>query len=328
MNRRTFFSLAAAAAAAPAAGARTAMGIGNSSWGGKGRDPFGFLEACHALGAGGVQVGIPPADAARKFRARLEETGMYYEGTLGLGMEPAALESAVKVAKEVGALCVRSVCLGGRRYETFGSLEEWKQFVATSHERLRRAIPIFEKHRVRLALENHKDWTAEDFLKILKQYESPYFGACVDTGNNIALLDDALEFVEAFAPYAFSTHIKDMGVAPYEDGFLLSEVPLGEGYVDMKRTVELVRRHHPDTRFTLEMITRNPLKVPCLTDKYWETFPDRNGIFLARTLRTVRDHGAKELPVVDHLSPEAREEIVVENLRKCIAYARDVLKLV
>ena len=329
MMRRTFLSFAPAAALAGASTPpRTTMGVGNSSWAGKGRDPFAFLEACHALGAGGVQVGLPPAGRAAEFRRRLEATGMYYEATVSLSADAGALESAVKTAKEAGALCVRSVCLGGRRYETFNSLEEWKSFVATSHERLKRAVPIYEKHRLRLALENHKDWTAEEFLQILKQYANPYFGACLDTGNNIALLDDAMEFIEAIAPFAFSTHIKDMGVAPYEDGFLLSEVPLGEGYLDLKRTIELVRRHHPETRFTLEMITRNPLQVPCLTDKYWETFPDRNGRYLARMLRTVRQNKRSQpLPVVDDLPAEARERLVVDNIRQCLHYARETLGL-
>jgi hypothetical protein len=119
-----------------------------------------------------------------------------------------------------------------------------------------------------------------------------------------------------------------MGVAPYEDGFLLSEVPLGEGYLDLKRTIELVRRHHPETRFTLEMITRDPLKVPCLTDKYWETFPDRSGRYLARTLRTVRQHQRSQpLPEVDHLPAEARERLVVDNIRQCLHYARETLGL-
>ena len=68
------------------------------------------------------------------------------------------------------------------------------------------------------------------------------------------------------------------------DGFLLSEVPLGEGMLDMQRIVATIRRARPDVRFSLEMITRDPLEVPCLTDKYWATFDEVNGAALARTL--------------------------------------------
>ena len=52
-----------------------------------------------------------------------------------------------------------------------------------------------------------------------------------------------------------------MGVEPYADGFLLSEVTIGAGYVNLKRAIELVRRHRPATKFTLEMITRDPLEI-------------------------------------------------------------------
>ena len=38
-----------------------------------------------------------------------------------------------------------------------------------------------------------------------------------------------MEVVEALAPRAFTTHFKDMALEEYEQGFLLSEVPLGTG---------------------------------------------------------------------------------------------------
>ena len=153
-----------------------------------------------------------------------------------------------------------------------------------------------------LAIENHKDWTADEMAALMKAKSSRWLGVCLDTGNNIALLDDPMATVEALAPYAVSTHVKDMGVAPYPDGFLLSEMPLGEGMLDMRRIVDTIRRARPETRLTLEMITRDPLKVPCLTDAYWATFPDRNGLYLARTLRMVHQSMPKEdqpLPVVE-----------------------------
>ncbi|MFN7927865.1 MAG: TIM barrel protein [Blastocatellia bacterium] len=129
-------------------------------------------------------------------------------------------------------------------------------------------MPIIEKHKVTVALENHKDWTLEDFLKLLKTYQSEYLQVTLDFGNNISLLDDPYELIEGLAPYAKSTHIKDMGLKPYEDGFLLSEVPLGTGMLDLPRIISTVQKHNPKTKFSLEMMTRDPLKVPCLTKQY------------------------------------------------------------
>src|SRR6202007_353381 len=113
-------------------------------------------------------------------------------------------------------------------------------------------------------------------------------GANLDLGNNISLLDDPMEVIERLVPYTFSTHFKDMGVEPYSDGFLLSEVRLGDGFLDLPKIARMIQQAHPTTKFSLEMITRDPLKVPCLTDKYWVTFPERNGRYLARTLKLVQ----------------------------------------
>ena len=41
---------------------------------------------------------------------------------------------------------------------------------------------------------------------------SEHVGVCLDTGNNVALLEDPMEVVETLAPLAFTTHIKDMAV--------------------------------------------------------------------------------------------------------------------
>src|SRR5207253_5553332 len=119
--------------------------------------------------------------------------------------------------------------------------------------------------------ENHKDWRAPELLDILKRLSSQWVGVCVDTGNNIALLEEPTAVVEALAPHAISSHLKDMAVQEYEEGFLLSEVPLGEGFLDLKRMVAVLQKANPTIQFNLEMITRDPLKIPCLTSKYWAT---------------------------------------------------------
>jgi sugar phosphate isomerase/epimerase len=230
----------------------------------------------------------------------------------------------VAAAKEAGALAIRVNCLPGRRYENFNNLADWRTAVDESHQKIDAALRIVEKHQVPLAIENHKDWTADEMAALMKEKAGRWLGVCLDTGNNIALLDDPIATVEALAPYALSTHIKDMGVAPYLDGFLLSEMPLGDGMLDMRRIVDAIRRARPETRLTLEMITRDPLKVPCLTDGYWATFPDRNGLYLARTLRMVREH---PLPMVSGLPREAQLQLEEDNVKKSLAYARDRLEL-
>src|SRR6185437_7355223 len=111
----------------------------------------------------------------------------------------------------------------------------------------------------------------DELLSLLRKVGSDSLGVCLDTCNSISLLEDPMEVVEALAPRAFTTHFKDMGLDEYREGFLLSEVRFGSGILDLARVVRVLRDARPGIRFNLEMITRDPLKVPCLTQSYWAT---------------------------------------------------------
>lgn len=290
----------------------------------QGRDALEFLEKCHALGAGGVQTGLN--GDLMKLRKRADELGMYIEGMVPIprGGDMSALEKGLSDCQSIGVTVARAAMLGGRRYETFKTLAEWKAWVDQSHNALRLALPIIEKYKVTVAVENHKDWTLEDFLRLLRTYQSQYLQVCLDFGNNLALLDDPYELVEGLAPYAKSTHIKDMGVQPYQDGFLLSEVPLGEGILDLPRIVATIQKANPQTKFSLEMITRDPLKVPCLTPQYWEVFPDRNGKYLAKIFKLVQQKSSREpLPTVDQLPREERAKVEEDNVKACLRFVNE-----
>jgi sugar phosphate isomerase/epimerase len=151
-------------------------------------------------------------------------------------------------------------------------------------------------------------------------------GTCIDFGNNMALLDDPVELVEALAPFVINTHIKDMAVEEYEDGFLLAEVALGQGLIDLKRCVAALNKARPGVKYSLDMLTRDPLKIPCLTDKYWITWTQRHPRYMARMLATVRKNKpAKPLTRVSALDREAQLKLELENVTQSVAYARDQL---
>jgi hypothetical protein len=117
-----------------------------------------------------------------------------------------------------------------------------------------------------------------------------------------------------------------MALEEYRDGFLLSEVPLGAGILNLPRVIETLRAVRANIRFNLEMITRDPLKVPCLTEAYWTTFPELPGKHVARALSLVRSHPrAEPLPRIGHkpIDEQLREED--ENIRRCLAFSREKL---
>jgi sugar phosphate isomerase/epimerase len=296
--------------------------------------PLDFLEHCRSLGAGGMQTAIGDWDEALQsaLRRRLEETGMFLEGQIGLPQTDSETErfaARVRAGRAAGASVFRTVMLSGRRYETFRSAEHFRDFARRGWEALVRAEKVARAQNVRLALENHKDWRVEEMLSLQHRMSSEHVGVCVDTGNSIALLEDPMKVVEAYAPLAATCHFKDMGVAAAPDGFVLSEVPFGEGFLDLAAMVSTLRRAQPALRLNLEMITRDPLPVPCLSDPYWVTMPEVRARPLMETLRRVREHPPeKPLPRVTGLNWEQRLRLEEANNRACMTYTRERLNQV
>lgn len=292
-----------------------------------------LMEHCHQIGAGGVQVVVKDwtSDFAKKVRSSREKLGLYLEGSIGVpdkAEDVPRFEQEVKNAKEAGAQVLRTVCSGGRRYETYHSMEAFQQLQKNALASLQLAEQILRRHKMKLAVENHKDWRATELESMLKRVNSEWVGVTLDFGNSISLLEDPMEVIQTLVPYIFSTHVKDMAVEEYPDGFLLSEVPLGKGILDLPRIIALCRKHNPNVTFSLEMITRDPLEIPCLKNEFWPTFTGVPGSELARTLRMVRDHKYKpELPRVSQLSPEGRLAVEEQNILDCLEYSRNTLGL-
>jgi len=295
-------------------------------------DPQRFLQYCHNLGAGGVQVplGGGPADEAQQLRRQAEQYGMFIEAIVTMPRTKVDLErfeAEIRTAVLAGARAARTVLLPGRRYERFQSVDEFRRLDQQARRMLEMAAPLVEKHRLPLAVENHKDHRTAERVQLFEQIASPFVGACVDTGNNLALLEDPVEVVRKLAPWAFSVHLKDQALAEYEEGFLLADVPLGQGCLDLKTMVADLRAAKPHVRFTLELITRDPLKVPCLAEQYWAAMGNVPGSELARTLRMVRQHAAARLPEVSNLSEEQRVALEAANVKESLRYAREELGL-
>jgi sugar phosphate isomerase/epimerase len=300
-------------------------------------DVFQLLRLCEEFGASGVQVELSmlqtgDAAALTSVRSSCEQKGIALE----LSLPAAAVETrdafarAVSVARAVGADRARVALLSGRRYETFDSRVAWNAFASKWRETLPRMRPEFDRHRLEIGIENHKDWLAAELVALITSIGSAYVGACVDFGNNIALLEDPDDTIEQLAPHAVTTHVKDMAIRQTEQGFELSEVPLGAGILPLGRYIETIRRHRPNAPLCLEMITRDPLVVPYKTDHYWAPFDEgaraapRTSRFEARVLSKA---SPTALPRTSGLNAAERQRAEDEHVRASLAYATGTLKL-
>ena len=239
-------------------------------------EPLTFLKHCQSLGAGGIQahLGVMKSEKVRQLRDYAEQHGLFIDAIISppkSAADTTRFEAEVQTAAEVGVLAARTVIMPGRRYEQFKTLEEFREAEENGRRMLELAAPIVTKHRVRLAIENHKDQRIDARVALFNHLDCEYIGACLDTGNSFALLDDPYGAVEQLAPFAFSVHLKDQAVREYDGGFLLGDIPLGQGCFDLPRMMAALRKAKPTIRFSLELITRDPLKVTCLTEKEWTT---------------------------------------------------------
>jgi sugar phosphate isomerase/epimerase len=305
---------------------------------GRGAGPGGFdiVQHCHDIGLSGVQTNPPSTDAEaiKKFRERLESLDMYLICDPRLPADESGLpafEAQVQAYKEAGARSFHAA-LTGRRYEEFDGLETWKQMFDRIKKQSALVEPILRKHRMALAYENHKGYRAAEQAAWLKSMGSEWLGVCLDFGNNMSLCEDPMETCKALAPYTIFAHIKDMAVEPYEDGFLLSEVVMGAGMLDLKGMVQILRQKDPNMIFALEMITRDPLKIPVYTQKYWATFDDTvsplPGRQLAHMLDLVRKNPPKQpLPRTTGLSLAEQVKLEDDLNNRSIAYAHQELDM-
>lgn len=113
-------------------------------------------------------------------------------------------------------------------------------------KQFREAVKIAEDVGVKLAVENHIDYTADEIKQLLEGVGSPNFGLNFDTGNFLRLLDDPIRGMEILAPYVLAVHLKDLQVNVQEarptDWFFFSGVPVGQGLIDNQTLANILNK--------------------------------------------------------------------------------------
>lgn len=196
------------------------------------------LEACY----------MPPLDAATLARlgSTLEEAGLEpvwawgHPSGLSSGANPEAardLIAHIAIARALGARVMR-ICCGGRRTRP----ADWHAHKARLLPLLREIVGPAEAAGVVLAIENHIDLLADELIELLEEVRSPWLGVCLDTVNNLRLLEDPMVVVAKLAPYARATHLKDCVAfrgSPRDFAFWPS-VPLGQGIIEIPEVLRLL----------------------------------------------------------------------------------------
>jgi 3-oxoisoapionate decarboxylase len=109
----------------------------------------------------------------------------------------------------------------------------------------KKAVKVAKDAGVKLAVENHIDFTSDEILQLLGEVDSEYFGLNFDTGNFLRLLDDPIKGMEKLAPYVLATHVKDLMPdknARPTDWHFFAGVPVGKGLIDNHTLAQLLHK--------------------------------------------------------------------------------------
>ncbi len=210
-----------------------------------------FIARARQLGVDGVSLESCYIDCDRSYlaglKAELDEANLervwawgHPDGLEG-GSNPRAYEEMIanfEHAKSIGANVMRVVGSSLRyRHQPHGpQIERLTRMFAS-------ACAVAERYGIRMAVENHIDFTAEEMLHLLRNVNSPWLGMNFDTGNFVRLHDDPVKGMEKLASYVLATHIKDLKVnrgAPEEEWFHYCSSPVGDGIVDNLRLAQLL----------------------------------------------------------------------------------------
>ncbi len=213
-----------------------------------------FLKRAVELCVDGVS--IESCFLPRTERSYLKEVGAFLDQyglervyawghPLGLegGRSDAAYEEMLRhfpLAEAMGARIMRVVGSNRRLMDT-PRQEQLGRLIPRFREATKRA----EDCGLRLAIENHIDFTADDLLQLIGEVDSPHLGVNFDTGNAVRLLEDPLKAVEKLAHHVYATHIKDVRPQkglPADSWCFFACVPVGEGLVDTRQVAQILKQ--------------------------------------------------------------------------------------
>ncbi len=261
-----------------------------------------FARKHHMDGVQFVEPAVidPNLDHARlaSFRRRVDAMGLYLE--IGLpcpnpvrrSREEGKSLSADDVARALGSGLEAVAALGcsharvyvGDRHDRFRSDVSWPAQVEATLEVLTLLTPRLLDLNLRLAIENHADFTATELLDLLGRLDSRAFGVNLDTGNLLMRLDDPVAAVAQLAPWVLSTHIKDAILAFTPRGLCWQARPVGSGVLPMPDLLALLIQARPGLPLTIELHPRT-YDLPIFERKWLSYFPSLTSQSLASVVR-------------------------------------------
>lgn len=246
-------------------------------------DIFGFIEKAHEFGCDGVMINLikdfnldpewgtlennKPEHLA-KVRALLAKYNMFAEFATK-GIEYDHLVKIIETAEAVGVDVIRTYIpitlnakedrqTGGEGRYDLGKvrLDFDPAVFDDAVVKLKAIAPVLQKHRIKLALENHEYETSDELVNVVKQVNNPWVGLHYDFGNAMMAWEEPEKAAENMAPYTHTTHFKDHIVIPCSDDeykYVVCGVPAGTGNINLESCLKTMMDKSNLTRLVVEM---------------------------------------------------------------------------
>ena len=327
------------------------LGLDSYSTRNSGLDPLGVLGLTEELGLGGVLFELSPFTSFKHadldaIRASADDKRLYVE--LGMGsvfrwhpmaekgrelLAEAGYDTSVpdaeivihhlKVAKRLGSPVLR--CVAGNLF-TRDEGHDMSALADQAVEILKEACRAAEQIGMKIAMENHADFTVRELASIHSRVASPAFGFTLDSANLAFDLDHPLRLARIMAPHTLTTHYKNYRIVRTRNGLALENCPLGEGEIDVVAIAEILAEHHPQVNINIEIHSQfAPFKLDILDDTFFQRHPPPPGDGLAWYLGK---SWAKEIPETepDNLPDgEKSWELEYEHLKSSVRWAKEKL---
>jgi len=233
------------------------IGIGSYTWpwavGREGHEPefpvdsFELLERARKLELSVVQLAdkpdlheMSPEELERLSSAAQENSIVIEAGTRGI--EPSHLSDYLRIAKILGSKLVRTITS------------------KTDDDALRcisEVLPAYEAAGICIALENHDEFSSEEFAGFIDRIGSDCVGVCLDTVNSFAALETPEKVVSCLAQYTLNLHVKDFDIVRTATGlgFSITGAPAGQGRLDIRWICDCIKKAGKDPNAVIELWT-------------------------------------------------------------------------
>jgi sugar phosphate isomerase/epimerase len=294
-----------------------------------------WMDEAVSCGLAGVEIAIKEPDCNKDGLARIRDAalarglkiilaaGVVDVEELRRNIHAATVVSGLE-RPVVRAIISRVLC-GDRR--TLG--QSWNDYTKAILAKLKEVVPLARDTGVGIALENHQDATSKDLIELSESAGVDVVGACLDTGNPLAVSEDPVDFARRVAPFVRHVHLKDYRMYFAPDGFRLARCAAGEGAIDFAGILRELRASPHSLMPGVEIAAQPARHVRLLDPGWWDGYESRPAQDALPALRVLWEKGiARDIDWRNpYESGESSEAVCADEFdlfRRSVRYFRNL----